>query len=134
MNFVPVPVLEVDRIWPRVAPGFAKAIRRSTGDMNLAWLHQQCRTGGLLLLVAFDGDVLKGAFALRPEQTKTGTRTRIVEMWGDDFGRWLDEATTAVLDFGKRSWGGEAVVWEGQRAHQRFVPRARLIRRIYEVR
>lgn len=134
MNFIPVPVPEVDRIWPQVAPGFEKAVRRSTGDMNLGWLYQQCRTGQIFLLVVLNDKEIVGAFALRPEQGKRGSRTRIVEMWGKDFSKWLDEATTAILDFGKQAFGTSAVVFEGQRAHVRFVPRAREIRRIYEVR
>jgi hypothetical protein len=134
VNFVPVPVHEVDRIWPQVAEGFERAVRRSTGDMNLAWLYQQCRTGQLFLLVVIQEQEIIGAFILRPVQGKKETKAHIVEMWGRDFRHWLDEATRAVLDFSKRAFGADAVVFEGQRAHVRFVPRARELRRIYEVR
>lgn len=133
MNFLPVPVAEVDRIWPRLAPGFEQAIRRSTGDMNLPWLYQQCRTGQIVLMIVLQDNDLIGAFAIRPEQTKTGWRTRIVEMWGKDFRNWIGPATDSIRGFGKRSWGAEKVVWEGQRAHQRFVPGSKIIRYIYEV-
>lgn len=133
MNFIPVPVAEVDRIWPQVSGGFEKAIARSTGDMNLGWLHQQCRTGSILLLVVVEDKAIIGAFALRPEQTRTGPVTRIVEMWGHDFRHWLDEATTAVRSIGKQFWNADRARWEGQRAHRRFVPGCKAIRYIYEV-
>jgi len=133
MNFIPVPVPEVDRIWPQVAPGFEKAIARSTGDMNLGWLYQQCRAGNIILLVVVKDKTIIGAFALRPEQGRRGTRTCIVEMWGHDFRDWQDEGIDALLALGKQCWGADALLFTGQRAYSRFSPRAREIRRIYEV-
>lgn len=130
MNFVPVPVLEVDRIWPRVVPGFAKAARRTGGDMSLGWLYQQARTGGLALLLLDDGDGLKGALLVRPDKEAL----RIVAMWGDGFEHWQDDFFNALAEYGRARFATQTIRFEGSPGYQRLIRRARVTRCIYEVR
>lgn len=126
-----VPLSHVDQIWPALADGMKEACRRGGGDLTPDWLFTVCRKGDALLFVAHDELEIQAGMICRVENWSGERVLRILAACGWDMGRWLP----SVCDY--REWldsiGVAKVVFEGRKGWERAVPRARVLRQVYEV-
>lgn len=124
-------LLEVDAIWPHIAEGMKECCRRSGGDITPDWLFMQCRKGDALLFIVTEGDALLAAMVCTSGQWGSSRVLRIVGATGWAIDRWIDELTEY------REWvdrlGFSKVVFEGRAGWQRVIPKARVLRQVYEV-
>jgi hypothetical protein len=126
-----VGLTDIDRAWPLIAPGMAKAIIRSHAINSVGKLFKDCRCGAKLLyifendgraeasmIVDVDGDLMKVIAFARIE----GAPRRLKE--------WMHE-------FVEHDWKGKLGVTrmrtEGRCGWERAVPGIRPIRTLYEL-
>lgn len=122
---------EVDHIWPYIADGMKKACEYSGGDTTPYWLFEICRKGeGLLFYIVKDGVVVAG-LVCRVENWSGKRVLRILAACGRGMKDWID----SVLDYREwlDRWGIESVIFEGRKGWERMVPKAKVLRQVYEV-
>jgi hypothetical protein len=126
-----VPVAEVDQVWPAIAEGMAEACRRCGDDVTPWHLFSWVRRSDALLFVATADEQIKAALVVRPEQWGGRNILRILALTGWDIDRWLPELAA------HRDWpdalDATSVVFEGREGWKRKLPKARVVRSIYEV-
>lgn len=62
-----VPVMLVDSVFPRCVDGFKKALAKVHGNMDAAYLYQECRNGNASLVVVHDDETIGAAMIVRFE-------------------------------------------------------------------
>ena len=121
---------QVDGIWPYCRDGFQKALLKTGGDLTIGSLWTQCRAGDSFLVVAHD-EALKAAAIVRPEVWQTGTKLRVLALYGEGMGDWFD----GIMDMGKRiaaDCGANALIFDGREGWSKKFPKARKLRVLYE--
>lgn len=108
-----------------------KACTRAGGDITPDWLFEICRKGDALLFVAHEENVVMAGLVCRVENWSGRRVLRIQAAAGWGLERWLP----ALRDY--REWlqrlGVNQVIFEGRKGWQRVLPRARVVRQVYEV-
>lgn len=124
-------VEEVDALWPVFADGMQECCRRSGGDITPDWLFMCCRRGEALLFVIDVEGKPKAALVARPEQWGPDRVLRLIAAAGTEMDRWLGELSDhrAFID----RLGISKVIFEGRKGWERVVPKARVLRHVYEV-
>lgn len=108
-----VPVTSVDQFWPHLREGFQRALLKTGGDLTTADLWVQCRNGSAFLLIAHEGEEIRGAAIWRPDTWMTGRKLRCLALYGTRFREWKDEHREAAIRIA-RDCGATSLVSEGR--------------------
>lgn len=126
-----VPLIHIDAVWPHIAEGMKKACTRAGGDITPDWLFEICRKGDALLFVAHENNAVMAGLVCKVENWSGRRVLRILAAAGWRMERWLP----ALRDY--REWlqrlGVNQVIFEGRKGWERVLPRARVVRQVYEV-
>jgi hypothetical protein len=126
-----VPVLNVDQFWPHLREGFHRSVMRTGGDLTTGDLWSQCRNGSAFLLIAHEGEEIRGASIWRPDTWQTGRKLRCLALYGSGMKHWIEDmhgmAKSIAIDCGATS-----LVSEGRLGWQRIFPKAKVLRALYE--
>lgn len=126
-----VPTHEIDRVWPLLAEGMTEACRRGGDDLTPWHMFSQCRRSEALLFIAIADEEVKAGLVVRPEQWGNRQVLRILALCGWGIDVWLPWVTEY------RDWPKhldiKSVVFEGREGWKRVVPKARVLRTVYEV-
>lgn len=130
MNIGIANAAEIDAIWPLISERLEKGCKRCGGDINAGQLWQLCRSGNAFMIVAFD-EKPKGVTIVQ-FQTWDRPVLRSLATAGWDMETWLPQMLDFV--FGMARENRADFVFEGREGWGRFVPNARKLRSVYEVR
>src|SRR5690606_6563130 len=89
MRITLVPVHMVDQIWPRLADGFDRSVKRTGGDMTMHDCWVTARSGCGFLFVAHDDAEIHGASLWRGETWQTGAKFRCLALYGRRMKDWI---------------------------------------------
>jgi len=126
-----VPVLLVDNAFNHVSEGLQKSCDRSGGDLDVAYLWRECRSGQAMLYVVSQDDTVKGAVVLRFENWSGKGVLRTLALWCNGLGVW-DALDAKAHEIG-RQFGAKSLVAEGRKGWERRYPNAKVLRQLYEV-
>lgn len=121
----------VDQVWPYLREGFQKALLRTGGDLDTASLWTQCRAGTAFLVIAHDGEEIRGASVWRQEQWQTGSKLRCLALYGAGMKDWIQDMREMAAKIAG-DCGATSLVSEGRLGWQRVFPKARVLRALYE--
>lgn len=108
-----VPVVNVDSFWPSLREGFQRALLKTGGDLTTGDLWVQCRNGSAFLLIAHEGEEIRGASIWRPDTWQTGRKLRCLAMYGTKMSQWKDDMRAMAIRI-MRDCGATSLVSEGR--------------------
>lgn len=76
-----VPVMLVDNVFARCAEGFARSLAKTSSNMDVGYLYQQCRSGDAMLAVVHENDVVGGAMIVRVESRQGKQTLTTLGLW-----------------------------------------------------
>jgi hypothetical protein len=123
----PLPLAEIDKVWPGIAKWMDEACKRGRGSMTAWEIYQGCRCGSMLLFVVWLDDQIKAAIPCRVQTVPEGTSLYVVAIGGTEMKRWLPELY--ALEWPK-SVGVKFVDFEG-RAGLRCIHGAKVVRQVF---
>lgn len=126
-----VPVLNVDAFWPSLRDGFQRALMKAGGDLTTGDLWVACRSGSAFLLIAYEGEEIRGASIWRPDTWQTGRKLRCMALYGTKMTDWIAD----MHGMAKRiagDCGATSLVSEGRPGWAKIFPKARMLRALYE--
>jgi hypothetical protein len=126
-----VPLWHIDSAFEQVAQGLQKSCDRSGGDLDAAYLHQQCRSSASMLVIASNDTDIIGAVVLRFENWSGKSVLRTLALWCNGLGVW-DALDAKAHEIG-RQFGAKSLVAEGRKGWERRYPNAKVIRQLYEI-
>jgi hypothetical protein len=121
-----VPVLLVDKIWPQLQEGMAKACKKGGGQYTEGWLHTIARKGDAYLVADMDGETVTSGIVCQ-EQNWSG---RIVLNLLACCGKPYD--SNAFIEFARATFKVEKIIFEGRPGWGR-TPGVRVVRHVYEM-
>jgi hypothetical protein len=123
----PLPLADVDKVWPRIAGWMDAACRRGRGSMTAWEIYQGCRSGSMLLFLVWLDDEIKAAIPCRIHTVPEGPALHVVAMGGREMKRWLPE----LYEFEwPKSVGVKYVDWEGREGLRRIAG-AKVVRQVF---
>jgi hypothetical protein len=126
-----VPVPNVDHFWPVLREGFHRSVMKTGGDIETGDLWVQCRSGGAFLLIAHEGEEIRGASIWRRDTWQTGRKLRCLALYGTGMKDWIEDmhglAKRIAIDSGATS-----LVSEGRTGWVKIFPKAKVLRALYE--
>lgn len=126
-----VPLWHIDSAFEQVAKGLQKSCDRGGGDLDAAYLHQQCRSAAAMLVGVSNDTGIIGAIVLRFENWSGKSVLRTLAIWCDGEGAWeaLSEKTHEI----GRQFGAKSLIAEGRKGWTRRYPNAKTLRVLIEV-
>ena len=132
-----VPVMLVDNVFHKCADGFRIAAKKASSDVDAAYLHQQCRSGNAMLVVAHDDEVVGGALVIRYENWCGKNVMHTLGLWCSAKGAYeLLESKKIEL---ARMSGATSMIAEARASKaglcgfKRRYPKAKILRYVIEV-
>lgn len=126
-----LPVFDVDRAWLQISDGMERACNRGGGDLTAPFLFQECRSGRAMLFAIIEDQIIRAALIGRVENWGNTRVFHILAACGKGMADWLHMITE------HETWpevlGCEKAVFEGRKGWERMVPKARVVRQLYEV-
>lgn len=126
-----VPVLHIDQFWPSLREGFHRSVMKTGGDLTTGDLWVACRSGSAFLIVAHDGDEIRGASIWRPETWQSGKKMRCLALYGAGMKDWIQDMREMAARIAK-DCGATSLVSEGRLGWQKVFPKAKVLRALYE--
>lgn len=126
-----VPVPNIDAIWPFLRDGFHRSVMKTGGDIETGDLWVQCRAGVAFLLVAIEGEQVRGASIWRAETWQTGRKLRCLALYGTGMSDWIQDMKELAARVA-RECGATALVSEGRPGWVKIFPEAKVLRSLYE--
>lgn len=126
-----VPVPNVDAFWPHLREGFERALLKTGGCLSTGDLWVQCRNGSAFLLIAHEGDDIRGASIWTPNTWQTGRKLQCLSLYGSGMNNWIDDMRNLAANVA-RECGATSLVSEGRLGWQRIFPKAKVLRALYE--
>jgi hypothetical protein len=122
----------VDRVWPQIREGMAKACEKGGNQVSEAWLHVSCRRGDMYLALLHEGGDMEPvalAAVLQEQQWLNRQVLYVLAITGHDTQEHLAE----MLEWsGKTFPGCKTVVFEGRDGWS-ALPGVRMLRRTFEM-
>ena len=131
MSITLVPIHHVDQIWSAVGEGLHGACMKTGGDCTGSDLWQQCRAGTAFLIIAHDGEEIRGASVWRPETWATGAKLRCLALYGRKMSDWIPDMHNTAKQLANQC-GADCLVSEGRAGWAKIFPQARQVRVLYE--
>jgi hypothetical protein len=126
-----LPVTSVDQFWPHLREGFHRAVMKTGGDIETGDLWVKCRSGEAFLLVAHEGEEIRGASVWKPQTWQTGRKLRCLALYGSGMHEWIYEMRDLAARIA-RDCGATALVSDGRLGWQKIFPKAKVLRALYE--
>lgn len=126
-----VPTNSVDQFWPHLREGFQRSVMKTGGDLTTGDLWVACRSGSAFLLIAHEGDEIRGASIWRPDTWQSGRKLRCLALYGSGMRDWIQDMRDMAARIAK-DCGATSLVSEGRLGWQRVFPKARVLRALYE--
>jgi hypothetical protein len=126
-----VPVPNVDQFWPHLREGFERALLKTGGYLTTGDLWAQCRAGTAFLIVAHEGEAIRGASIWQPDTWMTGRKMRCLGLYGVARNDWLFDMRDLAARLAK-DCGATSLVSEGRPGWQKIFPKAKVLRVLYE--
>jgi hypothetical protein len=76
-----VPVMLVDNVFGRCSAGFQRALTKTSSNMDVAYLYQQCRSGDAMLAIVHDDEAIGGAMIVRVENRQGKQTLTTLGLW-----------------------------------------------------
>ena len=76
-----VPVMLVDNVFGKCAEGFQRALTKTSSNMDVAYLYQQCRSGDAMLVLAHEDENVGGAMVIRVENRQGRQSLNTLGLW-----------------------------------------------------
>jgi hypothetical protein len=124
---------DVDKAWPKIAGGMQRSCDRTGGELSSGYLWQECRSGHAFLVLVHDETEIHGAAVVRFEYWPSGTRLRGLGLCGKNMKAWFGELRAFAMEMARRG-GAVAIVDSGRPGLKKFVPEAKPLSTLYEVR
>lgn len=100
LSFSSVPPLQVDLVWPHVAPLAEKGLKQIRDDsLDVADMRERLLDGRFLLWVAHDAEKIIGALVLNVVERKQGPVLFVVMVAGRRFQEWAPKAQALLQDY-----------------------------------
>lgn len=123
----PLPLADVDKVWPQIAVWMDEACKRGRGSMTAWEIYQSCRNGSMLLFLVWLDDEIKAAIPCRVQTVPGGTSLYVVAIGGTEMKRWLPE----LYEFEwPKALGIKFVDFEGRKGLER-IKGAKVVRQVY---
>jgi hypothetical protein len=123
----PLPLADVDRVWPNIAQWMDTACKRGRGSMTAWEIYQGCRNGSMLLFIVWLDDLIHAAIPCRIQTVPGGQSLYVVAIGGRAMKRWLPE----LYEFEwPKSLGIKYVDFEGRKGLGR-IKGAEVVRHVY---
>src|SRR5687767_11822241 len=84
-----VAVPNIDAIWPHLREGFHRSVMKTGGDIETGDLWVQCRSGAAFLLIAHEGEEIRGASVWTAQTWQTGRKLRCLALYGTEMDGWI---------------------------------------------
>ena len=123
----PLPLADVDKVWPEIAGWMDAACKRGRGSMTAWEIYQGCRCGSMLLFLVWLDDQIKAAVPCRIHTVPEGQALYVVAMGGREMKRWLPELYQFEWP---KSVGIKFVDWEGREGLKR-IEGAKVVRQVF---
>jgi hypothetical protein len=129
--------VEIDAIWPVIAPGLQRACNKTGNGTSPGELWHMARSGNGFLVLILDGDEVLSASIWRFENWADSSVFRCMALTGKDMPKWVG----ILFDFAKtkmKEGGATRLVAQGVKSWPRVVERyanvqTRVLWQCYEV-
>jgi hypothetical protein len=130
VSLIAVPV--VDSAWPFITYGLEHACLKTGGEITSDYLWRLCRSGEAYLFAVADGEQVIGAAVLRFEAWTSGRKLRLMALYGERMTDWGEQMLNQIEQIAKVG-GATSIVAEGRLGWARRYPKARVLRKTYEM-
>ena len=103
---------------------------KTGGDIETGDLWVQCRNGSAFLLIAHDGDEIRGASIWRPDTWQSGRVLRCLALYGHGMTDWIEDMHATAKRIAA-DCGATSLVAEGRPGWQKKFPKAKVLRMLY---
>lgn len=104
---------------------------KTGGDLTTGDLWVACRSGSAFLIVAHEGDEIRGASIWRPETWQSGKKMRCIGLYGSRMIDWIEDMHELVKRLAA-DCGATSLISEGRLGWQKTFPKAKVLRALYE--
>ena len=125
-----VPVPNIDAIWPHLREGFHRSVMKTGGDIETGDLWVQCRNGSAFLIIAHEGEEIRGASIWRADTWQSGRVLRCLALYGHGFTDWIEDMHATAKRIAA-DCGATSLVAEGRPGWQKKFPKAKVLRMLY---
>ena len=126
----PLPLADVDKVWPTIAVWMDKACKRGRGSMTAWNIYEGCRNGSMLLFVDWSNEQICAAIIGKVRTTPEGQVLSIEAAGGTEMRRWLPELHSIEW---LKTMGITLVDFEGRKGWERVVKGVSVIRQVYRL-
>lgn len=123
---------DVDAVWPLISKRIGECMDRFGSDVSAGDLWTMCRAGHVFLIVAINGEEIKGAAIWRYETWIDGIVLRNLITVGEDMATWMNKMQASAKDLAL-SGGATSYVTEGRPGWGRIFKDAKVYKTLYRM-
>jgi hypothetical protein len=133
VNIAVVPVADIDRAWPHIAASVVKCLEKAPSYATAGEFWQMCRSGNAFLIVAVDGETIKGASIWQFGQAYGRAAFSCLLLVGTQLEKWSADLVAVASEMARSN--GAIITADGRigliKALKKTVPGLKVVRQSY---